>query len=114
MHELSIAASIVDLAQEEAAARGVRVLAVHLKLGPLSGVVRQALMGSFEIAAAGTPLEHARLVIEETPLVVFCPNCDDRRTLVSLRPMRCPACGTPTPEVLQGEELQVTALEVES
>jgi hydrogenase nickel incorporation protein HypA/HybF len=113
MHELSIAASIVDLAQEEAANRGVRVRAVHLKLGPLAGVVRQALLGSFEIAAAGTPLEGSRLVIEEPPIVVLCTACNARRTIASMQWMRCPDCGMPTPEVLQGAELQVTALEVE-
>ncbi len=113
MHELSIAASIVDMAEEEAAARGVRVLAVHVKLGPLSGIVRHALLGSFEMAAAGTPLESARLVVEETPVVAFCPQCQERRTIDSIQRMCCPECGTPTPEVLEGAELQVTALEVE-
>jgi hydrogenase nickel incorporation protein HypA/HybF len=112
MHELSIAASIVDLAEEEAANRGVRVLAVHLELGPLAGVVREALLGSFEIAAAGTVLERARLVIRETSIVVFCPICQMRRTPVSMQWMHCPECGTPTPEVLAGAELQVTGLEV--
>ena len=43
MHELSIALSIVELAEEEAAERSVRVNAVHLKLGRLSGVVRDAI-----------------------------------------------------------------------
>jgi hydrogenase nickel incorporation protein HypA/HybF len=112
MHELSIAASIVDLAQEEADHRGVSVRAIHLKLGALSGVVREALLGSYEIAAAGTPLEQARLVIEDVPIVVFCPQCRDRRR-ASMPMLRCPDCGTPTPDVLEGGELQVTALEVE-
>jgi hydrogenase nickel incorporation protein HypA/HybF len=40
MHELSIAMSIVELAEEEAERRGVQVTAVHLKLGALSGVVK--------------------------------------------------------------------------
>ena len=113
MHELSIAASIVDLAQEEAQNRGVRVLAVHLKLGPLSGVVRDALLGSYEMAAAGTPLESSRLIIEDVPVIVFCPQCAERRT-VPVQWLCCPQCGTPTPQVLQGTELQVTALEVEA
>ena len=42
MHELSIALSLLDLVAEEAGRRGVRVAAVHLRLGPLSGVVRDA------------------------------------------------------------------------
>jgi hydrogenase nickel incorporation protein HypA/HybF len=35
MHELSIAMSIVELAEEEAERRGVQIDAVHLKLGPV-------------------------------------------------------------------------------
>ena len=44
MHELSIAMSIVELAQEEGERRGARVNAVHLKLGALSGVVKDCLL----------------------------------------------------------------------
>jgi hydrogenase nickel incorporation protein HypA/HybF len=113
MHELSIAASIVDLAQEEALSRDVRILAVHLRLGPLSGVVREALLGSFEMVAAGTPLESARLVITETRIVVQCPECRAPRTVPSIQALRCPECGTPAPDVLEGAELQVTGIEVE-
>lgn len=113
MHELSIAMSILDLAQEEAKSRGVRVTAVHLKLGVLAGVVKQALSGSYDIAAAGTPLEGSRLVIEDVPVVVFCSACRERRQLHSMC-FQCPECGAPTPEVLEGQELQVTALEVET
>jgi hydrogenase nickel incorporation protein HypA/HybF len=51
MHELSIAMSIVDLAIEEAARRGgVQVNAVHLKLGQLSGVVKDALLFSYDVS----------------------------------------------------------------
>ena len=113
MHELSIAVSLIDLVQEEAENRGVRVLAVHLKLGPLSGVVKEALLGSYEMAAAGTPLESSRLVIEDVPVSVFCPVCGQRRQLPSMQLLECPECRTPTPEVVGGAELQVTALEVE-
>ena len=114
MHELSIAVSIVELAGEEAARRGVQVTAVYLKLGALSGVVKDALLGSFELASAGTPLEGSRLVVEEQPVVVFCPVCQEERQLPSIQLFRCPECGSPTPEVRGGRELQVTALEVSS
>ncbi len=57
MHELSIAMSIVDLAQEESERRGgVQIKAVHLRLGPLSGVVKDALLSSYEMACEDTPL----------------------------------------------------------
>ena len=38
MHELSLAVNILELAQEEADRRGgLRVSAIHLRMGPLSG-----------------------------------------------------------------------------
>lgn len=43
MHELSIAMSVVEMAQEEAERRGnVKVEAVHLRLGLMCGVVKEA------------------------------------------------------------------------
>ncbi len=66
MHELSIAMSIADAAAEEAERHaGARVCAVHLRLGGLSGVVKDALLFSWEASSEGTPLSGARLVIEE-------------------------------------------------
>ncbi len=58
MHELSIALSIVEGAEEEVERQGGgRVYAVHLRLGPLSGVVKEALLFSYELACEGTSLE---------------------------------------------------------
>ena len=79
MHELSIAMSIVEMAQEEGERRGVQVNAVHLKLGALSGVVKEALLSSYEMACADTPLQGSRLIFEEVPVVVFCPTCQTQR-----------------------------------
>jgi len=66
MHELSIAMSIADAAEEEAAKHaGSRVCAVHLRLGKLSGVVKDALLFSWDASCDGTSLTGARLVVEE-------------------------------------------------
>jgi hydrogenase nickel incorporation protein HypA/HybF len=114
MHELSIAMSMIEMASEEAARRGcARVNAIHLKLGPLSGVVKEALLFSYEVACEGTPLAGSRLVIEESPVVVYCAACRTERTLASVQNFFCPVCGTPTPEVVRGRELEVVALEIQ-
>ncbi len=114
MHELSIAMSMVEMASEEAARRGAaQVNAIHLKLGPLSGVVKEALLFSYDVACEGTPLAGSRLVIEESPVVVYCAACQTERTLTSIQKFFCPVCGTPAPEVVRGRELEVVALEIE-
>jgi|SRR5215210_374640 len=113
MHELSIAMSLVDAACEQAEKLdGVRVQALRLRLGALSGVVREALEFSFDLAAEGTAIEGARLDIEEVPVTVFCPECREPRQLPGIQHFRCPVCGAPTPEVVQGRELELFALEV--
>ena len=113
MHELSIAMSIVDAALEEAKSRGVQVSAVHLRLGALSGVVKDALLFSYEVACQDTPLEGSRLIVEEVPVAVFCPQCREQRVLTSIQSFTCPECGSATRDILQGKELEVFALEVE-
>lgn len=113
MHELSIAMSIVEMAQEEAESRGqVQVHAVHLRLGKLSGVVKEALISSYEMACHATPLEGSQLLIEEIPVEVFCPICEVPRLVTTIKWFCCPECGTPTPTVLHGKELEVVALEI--
>jgi hydrogenase nickel incorporation protein HypA/HybF len=113
MHELSIALSLVDLATEEARRHEGRVCTVHLRIGALAGVVPEALLASYEMAAFETPLEGSRLVIEEVPVVVFCPQCQADRPLESVQSFCCPECGAPTPQVERGRELDLVALEIE-
>ncbi len=113
MHELSIAMSIVEMAQEEAALRSMHVGAVHLELGALSGVVKEALLFSYTVACDGTPLEGSRLVVKDVPIEVYCPSCGVAKTLASMQWFCCPDCGAPTPEVIHGKELAITALELD-
>ncbi len=112
MHELSIALSIIDMAAEEAGRRGVKVAAVHLKLGPLSGVAREAMLSAYGLACEGSALEGSQLLILDVPLIVHCPRCRRDTPPVSVQELCCPACGTPTPDVIHGRELEVSALEV--
>jgi hydrogenase nickel incorporation protein HypA/HybF len=113
MHELSIAMSIVELAEEEAELRGVQIEAVHLKLGALSGVAKDALLSCYQMACENTPLQGSRLVVEEVPVVIFCPSCRVQRPLSSVQLFCCPECGTPCSEIVQGKELEVVALEIQ-
>lgn len=115
MHELSIALSMIEMAGEESRSRGgARVTALHLKLGPLSGVVKDALLFSYEIACQGTSLEGSELIIEDVPVVIHCSKCAADRTLESIQRFWCPICETPSAEIVSGRELEIVALELES
>jgi len=114
MHELSIALSIVEMASEEATKRGpVRVTALHLRLGELAGVVKEALLFSYDIACQDTPLAGSQLIIEDVPVVIFCRRCQAEHTLESVQRFACPVCGELTADIRQGKDLEVVALEIE-
>ncbi|MEP7065933.1 MAG: hydrogenase maturation nickel metallochaperone HypA [Gemmatimonadota bacterium] len=113
MHELSIAMSLVEIATEEASRLGdVRIDAVHVRLGPLSGVVEESLRFSFGLVSQGTAIDGSRLEIEHVPLTVYCMQCATTRHPRSIQHLRCPVCDAPTADIVRGKDLELFALEV--
>lgn len=72
----------------------------------------EALESAYELAREQTPFENCRLIIENVPIVVYCPKCQAERPVQSLQWFRCAECETPSTEVLHGRELLVSALEL--
>lgn len=107
MHELAIAESVVSTVLERAAGQ---VSVVRLRVGRLSGVVPDALMFCFELAASGTPLEGAALEIEEQEGRAHCRDCDSDFAMRDAF-LLCD-CGSADVELLSGRELQVMSVEV--
>lgn len=111
MHELAIAESVVRIASEHARG-GARVAVVRVAAGHLRQVVPAALAFSFELVAAGTPVEGARLELREVPAVVRCRACGAHSEQDGF-PLRCAVCGGFDVAVTSGEELMVEELEIE-
>ncbi|HTA54604.1 MAG TPA: hydrogenase maturation nickel metallochaperone HypA, partial [Candidatus Acidoferrales bacterium] len=58
MHEITVALSLLEGVQTTAAEQGIeRVSAVHVRLGALTGVVRDALLFSWDVATSQTVAE---------------------------------------------------------
>ena len=106
--------SLVDLACQEAERVRGHVIALHIKVGPLSGVFKDALLSSYEIASCDTLLQGSQLIIEDVPVVIYCPQCRAERTVGSMRRFCCSVCSAPASEILRGKELELVALELES
>jgi hydrogenase nickel incorporation protein HypA/HybF len=114
VHELSIAYSLVELATQSAQEAGAaRVLAVHLRVGALSGVVRGALEFSYDVATADTPLAGSRLMVKELPVVIHCAVCQKDIELPGVQRFRCPHCDTPSGDIRQGRELEIESIEID-
>jgi len=114
MHELSIAMSVVEMAEEELErCGGARITIVRLRVGALAGVVKEALVSSYELAIENTLLAGSQLVIEEVPGVIFCFTCQKQRDVKGTEWFRCFDCGSLSSEIVRGKELEVVSLEVQ-
>jgi hydrogenase nickel incorporation protein HypA/HybF len=114
MHELSIVSSVVETVMESLAPYpGARVVEVRLRVGALSAVIEDSLQFCFGIAAEGTPLEMARLVVTIVPVVMHCVGCDADVELESVQSFRCPRCDAPCFDLRQGRELEIESFEIE-
>jgi hydrogenase nickel incorporation protein HypA/HybF len=113
MHELSVALGLIEGIQESASRDGFeRVLAVHVRVGALSGIAPDALRFSWKLASAGTLASDSTLEIEDVPLVVFCEYCEDERTPHPGSGLLCPQCARACTTIVHGRELQLVAVEV--
>jgi hydrogenase nickel incorporation protein HypA/HybF len=114
MHELSIAASIVDAVAESVAAYpGARVTLVRMRVGALAAVVEDSLQFCWQIATQDTPLAGAALLVRTLPVVVHCAACNADSTLAGLQSFRCLLCSRPAPDLRQGRELEIESIELE-
>lgn len=114
MHEISIAHSIIEIAEATAQAQKSRsIYAIKIRLGEFTTVVREALEFAFEIARRGTLAQNARLEIESIPMRVQCVSCGPVAEPVKTVCLLCPQCGLPV-KIVSGEELQVDSIDLES
>jgi hydrogenase nickel incorporation protein HypA/HybF len=112
MHEMSLCLSMIDLVSERARAEGAtRVLRIKLTIGALGNVEPQALAFCFESAAEGSSLEDAQLDIEVLPGVAWCFDCN-KSVLIERRGDDCPSCHRGALRIDDGDQLQVTEMEI--
>lgn len=113
LHELSVALGLLEGVRETANRDAVeRVLAVHVRVGALTGIAPDALQFSWELASAGTVAEKSTLKIDHVPLTVFCDRCATERQPAPASGLVCPVCSTACPTIVHGRELQLVAMEV--
>jgi len=114
MHELSIAASIVDAVTETAAEYpGARVRIVRLRVGALAAVVEDSLQFCWGVTTEGTPLAGALLQVRKLPVVVHCAPCGVDTELDGVQSFRCPQCGQPAADLRQGREMEIELIEID-
>lgn len=113
MHEVGIAASVLDAVRTELLQHpGARAKTVGLKIGELAGVDPDSLGFGFDALVAGSDLDPLRLEVEYVARRQRCLDCSqefaaDRYTL------ECPHCRSLRGECIAGDELDIAWIELE-
>ena len=109
MHELGLAEGI--LAGVTAAADGRPVVRARVRIGALQRVVADSLQFGFELLAAGTAAEGARLEVLTVPPTVLCRRCGST-TEAEPHLLLCAACGDRDVRPVSGEEVLLDEVEL--
>ena len=113
MHEIGIAASILESVEAEARRRpAARFQAVGVRIGELSNVDKDALEFAFAALKRNTPLADLRLEIEWLPRRQKCLGCKDEFAVRNFD-LRCPVCGAEQTSCIGGTDLDIAYLELE-
>jgi hydrogenase nickel incorporation protein HypA/HybF len=114
VHELSLVASVFEVLEDKAREHGAaRVTRVVLKIGRMSGVVPDLIESAFEVYKKGSLADGASLEIVEVPVKVRCPDCGGEAVREEAD-FSCAGCGSRRIEIVEGRELVVERIELET
>jgi hydrogenase nickel incorporation protein HypA/HybF len=120
MHELSIAAAILEDVLGFAESHGVsKVIRVRLAIGELTCVQREQLKFCYDSVTRETALSESELEIETVPARVKCAHCSyegapkywmDSLSDTPVATLQCPNCGK-SAEAAQGHECAIKTIQ---
>lgn len=113
MHELAVTENILNIVTRHAeVAKAASVTDIHLVIGQLSSIVDDSVQFYWEIIAADTICQKAKLHFSRIPAKFRCLDCGLQYEIPqSLTP--CIHCGSMNVELLAGEEFYVESIEIE-
>lgn len=111
MHELSIVESIIEIIISEMPRHNLtKIESISLRIGEMRQVVPDALHFGFECLSKDTPLEGAKLNIENIPIKGCCNQCNHEFILENWLES-CPNCHSNEIEIISGKELEIAEFE---
>ena len=114
MHELAITEGLVKIALDTAQHHNAKkVSEMHIAMGELSTYVPECVQEYFAMLAEDTPAEECRLVFRTVEARCRCTACGKEFRPAHLS-FACPDCGSYKTDILEGKELFVENLEIET
>ena len=116
MHETDMTKALIMTVRDwwETQPERPEISHIHLIVGQFTCVEPVGLQFAFEVQTKNTFLDQAKLVIEETPLIAFCHQCQaEYRPEIGIQ-YACPTCHSPMEDIRSGRELKIDRIEYTS
>jgi len=112
MHEVSIAQSIVELAEQQARIhQASEIEELELEVGSMAGVELQTLDFALISVVKGTMLENAKIIRHDILGEGICGECENVFRIDTLF-SPCPNCGSHLVNITKGRELRIKSIVV--
>lgn len=113
MHEISLVRNIFRTLEDEFPGETERIRKISLTAGILSNVQPILMQNAFEaVLEEETRYRKASLEVTVLPVRIKCETCDTVSEIIDYR-FVCSACGRPSRNIIQGEELLISKVEFE-
>lgn len=106
MHEVALMNNLLSIVNRAASGALEPVKVVHMRIGSMAGVNKEALQFAFEVLSPGSAAAGAKLEVETVPLGVRCRACEEKwqpREPIFI----CEKCGSTDVEILSGREMEI-------
>lgn len=110
MHEVSIVENIVKISLKSAKENNLnKITKITVKIGELSGVMKESLDFAFACVSQGTIAEGAELKIDEVKATAECNDCKIKFHIDHFNKL-CPKCQKFSNNILSGYELCIDTI----
>lgn len=120
MHEMGLAANVIDIVLAELEKRNIdksRLTAVKITAGKMMQIVPESLKFGLEIASRAAGMPKAEFIITEAPLKIRCGSCGREECMRRASgaeefSMACKKCGANNPQITGGREFTIDSIDV--
>lgn len=114
MHERSLVQNLLKQVRQIVEAQGGgRVSEICVQAGDLSGVEPLLFAAAFEEMVVDVFSVECRLKLDLVPVTAVCTHCQHEFEVLDFQ-FHCPECGTGTVDVIQGDDLQLISVTLET
>lgn len=114
MHERSLIRSLLRQVEQIVAVEGGgKVTEIRVKVGDLSGVEPLLFQTAFDDMVPSVFSSDCRLALEIVSVTAVCNECEHQFEIVDFQ-FRCPECQTKSVQVIQGDEVTLISVSINS